>query len=160
MSPCRFIFSTLLAGVLIWPALAQNPPVLVPPLRGRAESPLPGHPRQEPCWQVAGVSRGAMQQVRAIRQQARQEIQAVCANSSLSMQQKRVQIREIHQKESQQVDGLISPAQQDAMRACQKERGTGVHVHGGGHGSGPCGEMPSGKQPKPESDKSESDKED
>jgi hypothetical protein len=154
MSPCRFIFSTLLAGVLVWPALAQNPPVPMPPLRGgRVQPPPLNHPRQEPCWQVAGVPKSAMEQVRTVRRQAQQEIQAVCANSSLSVQQKREQIREIHQKEKQQVEGLISLQQQEAMRACQKQRGTGVRAGGGGHGSGPCGEMPAGKEPKPESDK-------
>jgi hypothetical protein len=161
MSPCRFVFSTLLASVLIRPALAQNPPVPAPPLRGAGvQPPLRNHPRQEPCWQVAGVSKSAIEQVRIVRQQARQEIQALCANSSLSVQQRRQQIREIHQKEKQQVEGLISAPQQEAMRACRQQRGTGGHVGGRGHGGGPCGEMPAGKEPKPESDKPESDKED
>lgn len=138
-----------LAGVLCVAALAQAP---VPPVRGGR--PLPRRNRQEPCWQVAGISRSAMQEVRSIRQQARSEVEAVCANSSLSLQQKHQQIREIRQKEKQQVEGLISPAQQQSMRACQQERGTGGHGHGGGggHASGPCGEMPSGKKPQPEPD--------
>lgn len=148
MSTCRLIVATLLGGVLCATVLAQNP---VPPVRGRA--PTPRRNRQEPCWQVAGISRSAMQQVRTIRQQARQEIEAVCANSSLSLQQKREQLREIRQKERQQVEALISPQQEQARRACQQERGVGGHAGGGGgRGAGPCGEMPGGKnvEPQPE----------
>jgi hypothetical protein len=116
---------------------------------GRRPSTAPGKTsttRREPCWQVAGVSKSAMQQRRVIAQQARQEVESVCANSSLSVQQKRERIREIHQRERQQVEALITPQQQAAMRACQEQRGGGHssgggHL-GGGHGAGPCGTMP------------------
>ncbi len=99
---------------------------------------------REPCWQVAGVSKAAMQQRHAIAMQTRQEIESVCANSSISVTQKRERIRQIRQQERQQVDGLISPQQQAAIRACQEQRGGhvgGGHL-GGGHGTGPCGTMP------------------
>jgi len=103
------------------------------------------NPRREPCWQVAGVSKAAMQQRRAIALQARQEIESVCANSSLSPQQKRERIRQIREQERQQVDALITPQQQAAIRECQESRGGGhgggVHP-GGGHGAGPCGTLP------------------
>jgi len=87
-----------------------------------------------------------------ITQQERQQVEAVCANSSLSMQQKRQQIQQIRQRERQEIDGVITPAQQEAMRSCQEERsgghGGGGHL-GGGHG-GPCGEMSVGHKPNPQ----------
>jgi hypothetical protein len=56
---------------------------------------------------------------------------------------------------------LISPAQQQALRACQQERAAAHpgHVGGAPHGggaSGPCGEITSGKggaqQPEPDTE--------
>ncbi len=102
--------------------------------------------RREPCWQVAGVSKAAMEQRHIIGQQTRQEVEAVCANASLSAAQKQERIRAIHQQERQQMDALISPQQREAMHACQQQRGGGVHLGGGhvggGHGAGPCGTLP------------------
>ena len=141
MSTCRLMFSTVLAAALGATAMGQTP---MPPVRGGAPGTVPARrPRQEPCWQVAGVSKSAMEQERVMHRQAKQEVEAVCANSSLSLQQKREQIREIHMREKQQSEGLISPAQREAMRSCQAERGHGGGhaVGGGGHGGGPCGEM-------------------
>lgn len=101
--------------------------------------------RPEPCWQVAGVTKSALQERRAIAQQARQEIAKVCANSSLSPGQKRHEIQQIHQRERQQIEAVITPAQQEAMRSCQQQRNPGHSGGGhvaGGHGSGPCGQVP------------------
>ena len=87
-----------------------------------------------------------MEQRRVIGQQTRQEVEAVCANASLSAAQKQERIRAIHQQERQQMDALISPQQREAMHACQQQRGGGVHLGGGhvggGHGAGPCGTLP------------------
>lgn len=149
MSRWRFVSWIAAAGLLCGTALAQVP---MPPVRGGGTGTR--RPRQEPCWQVAGISKGAMEQERVVRQQARQEVEAVCANSSLTLQQKRQQIREIREKEKQQIDTIVSPQQREALRACREERGQGGHGHGmgGGHGSGPCGEMetPTPKNPVPE----------
>jgi len=85
-----------------------------------------------------------MEQRHLIGQQTRQEVEAVCANASLPAAQKQERIRAIHQEERQRMDALISPAQREAMRTCQQQRG-GVHVgggHVGGHGAGPCGTLP------------------
>lgn len=101
-----------------------------------------GTNRREPCWEVAGISKSAMEQRRAISMQSRQEVEAVCADAALSPAQKQTRIREIHQQERQQIDGLISPAQREAMHACQQERGGGMgggNLVGGGGGEGPCG---------------------
>jgi hypothetical protein len=85
-----------------------------------------------------------MEQRRVIGQQTRQEVEAVCANASLSAAQKQERIRAIHQQERQQMDALISPQQREAMHACQQQRGGGVHLGGGhiGGGRGPCGTLP------------------
>lgn len=102
--------------------------------------------RREPCWEVAGISKSAMQQRHVLAQQTRQEVEAVCANTSLTPAQKQQRIREIHQQERQQMQGLITPQQEEALRACRQERGGGTHVGGGhigGHGLGPCGTLPS-----------------
>jgi hypothetical protein len=151
MSWHKCVFPVLLAGIVLSSALAQNPvplPPLPAPGGGTTHPPRKGptttHPRREPCWEVAGISKAAMQQRQTLARQARQEIESVCANGSLSLQQKRERIREIHQREKQQADALVTPQQQEALRACQQSRGGGHgggHM-GGGHGGGPCGEMP------------------
>jgi len=142
MSSNGTVFSTALAMVILSVALVKGVIAQVPIRTGPSAPAANGRkPRQEPCWQVAGISKSAMQQRRAVTQQARREVEAVCANSSLSAQQRREQIQQIHERERQQAEALISPAQQDAMRSCQQGRNPG---HGGGHvggHEGPCGEM-------------------
>jgi hypothetical protein len=150
----RYALPALLAGIAFSTALAQTPPLrtpagvpigTVPGSRPTARGTNPTN-RPEPCWQVAGVSKAAMEQRRVIGQQTRQEVEGVCANASLSPAQKQERIRMIHQQERQQMEALISPQQREAMHACQQQRGGGVHVGGGhvggGHGSGPCGTLP------------------
>jgi hypothetical protein len=108
--------------------------------------------RQEPCWQEAGVSKAAMEQRRSIEQSVRGQIASVCANSSLTLQQRQQQIRQIREQARQQMEALISPQQQEAIKSCQASRGHGgggVHVGGGHGGMGPCGEMPSAKPSTP-----------
>jgi hypothetical protein len=77
--------------------------------------------------------------------ETRQEVEAVCANASLSAIQKQQRIREIHQQERLHMEALISPVQRDAMHACQQQRGGGTHGGGGnligGHVAGPCGTL-------------------
>jgi hypothetical protein len=151
MSRGKTVLSALLGGIVLSAALVESVAAQVP-IRTRppvATKPTP-KPRLEPCWEVTGVAKSAIEQRRTITQQARQEVEAVCANSSLSIRQKRQQIQQIHQRERQEIDAIISPAQREAMRACQEQRahGGGGHV-GGGHGGGPCGEIPVGQKPNP-----------
>ena len=119
-------------------------PTMHPPIAGRRARTTP---KQEPCWQEAGIAKGAMQQRRSIEQSTRSEVESVCANNALTPQQRREQIRAIRERSRQQIDALISPQQREALRACQQSRGKG-HVGGGGgfhggggHGEGPCGEL-------------------
>ncbi len=123
----------------------DTPPLGVPsPSGGAGGVKVPGRPgtrsttnRREPCWEVAGISKATMEQRRALSLRSRQEVEGMCADAALSEAQKLARIREIHQQERQQIDGLISPAQREAMHACQQERGGGMG--GGGGGEGPCG---------------------
>ncbi|HXW91315.1 MAG TPA: hypothetical protein VEK33_12275 [Terriglobales bacterium] len=99
------------------------------------------HSKQEPCWQVAGISKSAIDRRRQIAQETRQQIEAVCANSALSPTQKRDEIHQIRERERQEMESLITPSQQEALRACQEQRGHGAAHHGAGHSGGPCGEL-------------------
>jgi hypothetical protein len=115
-------------------------------------TPNSGTTRREPCWQVAGISKSAMEQRRTLSMQTRQEVESVCADAALSAAQKQTRIHQIHEQERQQIDGLISPAQREAMHACQQQRGGGVGGGGGhlGGGGGPCGVRSAiGKRPMP-----------
>ena len=175
MSWNRYVLALLVAGIAFSMALAQTPSTQppsrtkeasrtasgTPPLRvpgtstgtgtGIPGSTIPGTRttsrtnRREPCWQVAGVPKSAMEQRRTISMQTRQEVEGVCANASLSAAQRQQRIREIHQQERLQMDALISPAQREAMHVCQQERGGEMHGGGGnligGHGAGPCGSL-------------------
>jgi len=106
-----------------------------------------GRHRQPPCWQQAGITKDVMQQRRSLEQAAHSQIASICADSSLSAQQKREKIREIHQQTMQQVQARMTLQQQEALKSCQAQRhggqGGAPHPHEGG-GMGPCGETPSG----------------
>lgn len=109
------------------------------------------HP--EPCWEEAGIPKSVIEQHRQIERNTRAEIQFVCNDSSLTPEQKREKIRQLHQQAHQQMQGLITPQQREAMKACQQQRaaahppnsGLGKHVGG----RGPCGEMASNGNPPP-----------
>ena len=72
-------------------------------------------PRQEPCWQVAGISKAAMEKHKSLEQSAHSQVQAVCADPSLTPQQKREKIREIHEQTHQQAESLFTPQQHQAL---------------------------------------------
>jgi len=110
--------------------------------------------REQPCWQQVGIPRSAIERRRQIEQNTRSQVHAVCNDSSLSPQEKREKIRQLREQAHQEVEAVISPQQQQELKACQEERaaarGEGGRGHSGGGmhrggGSGPCGEMPSGK---------------
>lgn len=103
-----------------------------------------GSRHQEPCWKVAGVSPSAIQQRRSIEQNVRSQIAAVCSDSSLTSQQRHAKIHEIHAQAQQQLQGLITPEQQEALKSCRASRGEGKEAtHPPAAASGPCGETPS-----------------
>jgi hypothetical protein len=125
------------------------------PAQTTAPAPAPGAGKrigQEPCWQEAGVPRSAVAQRRGIERATKTQVATVCADSALTPQQKRAKIREIRQRARQQVEALVSPEQQEAIRSCEESRGGMRHAGGGmrhagggmprAKGTGPCGEMP------------------
>ena len=148
-------------------AAAQNPPIRVQPLP-RHSGTIARVPQvhQPPCWEVAGISRSAMEQRHAIEQRTRSGVEAVCADSSLSPQQRQQKIRQIHEQGKHELDALVSPQQMVALKSCQMSRNHREGHPGGGHraardGHGPCGEMPyrSGPNP-PQGGKPEAEPED
>ena len=151
---CMFL---TIASAAVWQyASAQSPPVHVSPLSpGRPVSvPHPQQPHEPPCWQVAGISKSAMEQRQAIQRRTRSEVEAACADPSLSQQQRQQKIREIHEQAKQELDALVSPQQMEALKSCQQARNHGGSHPGVGHpsaggGHGPCGEMPSTPAPNP-----------
>ena len=156
----KCVFSLSLAVVVAVAVLTVQASPQTTPVRIQQPIPVhpgPGaagaHPRQEPCWQVAGISKSAMAERRAIQQRTRSEVEAVCAESSLTPQQRQQRIRQIHEQAKQQLDALVSPAQMQELKSCQMSRNHGGG-HGGGHpgiggGHGPCGELPAKGGPKP-----------
>ena len=118
---------------------------------GRTANPN-NHPHQEPCWQVAGISKSAMERRRAIAQSTRSQVESVCADSALTISQKQQKIRQIREQAKQEEESLVSPTQMQALHACQEQRGHGggggSHMGGGhGGGTGPCGELPGNSAP-------------
>lgn len=142
------VLALMLAGLSLL-ASAPRARAQTAPVRGQV--PVPGRPsatpRQEPCWQVAGISKTAMEQRHSIEQSVHSQVEAVCADSSLTQQQRQQKIRQIHEQAKQQMDALVTPQQMQELRSCQQARNHGGGAHlGGGHaaggGHGPCGEMP------------------
>lgn len=132
-------------ALLAAPALAQT----VRPVQGAPVARGP-HSHQEPCWQVAGISKSAMEQRRTIAQSTHSQVESVCADTSLTISQKHERIRQIREQARQQEEALVTPSQLQALHGCQAERNhnNGVHA-GGGHGgnSGPCGDLPANSAP-------------
>ena len=83
--------------------------------------PAPGR-RHQACWMQAGISRSAMQQRREIAESARSQMESVCSDSGLTLQQKRRQIRQIHEQAKTQLSGVITPEQQQAFESCRMTR--------------------------------------
>lgn len=147
VAACSLLASTLSQPVIV----AQT----TPPTRSGQGVSSPGvpkspHPHQEPCWQVAGISKSVIEQRRAITRTTHSQVESVCVDSSLTQQQKREKIRQIHEQARQQEQALASPQQMESLRECQAQRNAGhpsVGVHHGGSGSGPCGELPTNSVP-------------
>ena len=92
-----------------------------------------------PCAKQIGISPAAMQQRRAIMEAAKTKVQGICQDGSLSPQQKKEQIHQIHQEAVQQAEGLIPAAQLEALKKCQHEQAASSGTHPA-HTTGPCGE--------------------
>ena len=130
-----------------WPAHSQTaaPKPPAPPLRTAGST-----PRQQPCWQQVGISKSLIEQRRSIEQSTRAQVESVCADSSLTPQQKHQRIKELRQQARQQIDAIITPQQQEELKACNAQRATNrpsPPPHHGTGGLGPCGEMSANPTP-------------
>ena len=95
-----------------------------------------------------------MEQRNAIQRKTRSEVEAVCAETGLTPQQRQQKIRQIHEQAKQGMDALVSPQQMESLKSCQMSRNhggahTGVPHPSAGGGHGPCGEMPTRSGPTP-----------
>jgi hypothetical protein len=100
------------------------------------------------CWKQVGISPAVMQQRKAIMEAAKSKLQDVCKDDSLTAQQKKEQIHQIHQEAMQQAEALIPAAQMEALKKCQATNSTGAHP---ARTTGPCGEpLEPADEPAPE----------
>lgn len=77
---------------------------------------------EPPCFKQAGVSDETWQKIMDVHKSTHQQVVGICENTSLKPQQKREQIRDARQQAEQQVHGLLTPQQQDAVKQCRQER--------------------------------------
>ncbi|HEV2396833.1 MAG TPA: hypothetical protein VGS27_07830 [Candidatus Sulfotelmatobacter sp.] len=127
---------------------AQDTSASTPPMR-------PGHRGMQSCLEQAGLDRSAIEKLRSIQQDARSQVQNVCANTSLTPQQKRQQVHEIHQQAHQKIEGIITPEEQKTLNACRQQHGDhhpGNFEGVGGGCGGPRGAntSPNAKQTSPQ----------
>ena len=104
---------------------------------------VPAQPQQPPCYEVAGVSKAAIQERQNVVRSANARVEAVCANASLTSQQRAQEIRLIRQEQRAQMNAIITPQQQEAINACNKARHPNpvASVPHPGPARGPCGEL-------------------
>jgi hypothetical protein len=111
-------------------------------------------PQPEPCWKVAGISPEVIARRRGIEQETQARVRQVCADPSLSDQQKRQEIRRLRQAASQESLSLTTPEQRAAVKQCNEERAAQhaqphpvahlprpVMPNPRPHPTGPCGEI-------------------
>jgi hypothetical protein len=94
---------------------------------------------QEPCFEVAGIQKSAMEQVWSLERETHSQIESVCSNSSLSPQEKHEQVHQLREQTHQKIESLITPEQDKALESCRQERGMehqGMRGEGGGCGEG------------------------
>jgi Spy/CpxP family protein refolding chaperone len=146
MRKCKGSLLAALMVILLTPALLLAQDQQSAPPQSAAPGPQAGQRGGEPpCFKQAGVSDDTWQKIRDIHKTSHQQVVSTCENSSLSAQQKREQVRQAFQQTEQQVHGLLTPQQQDALKQCRQERRgdrkgmgggmRGMHRRGGGD---PC----------------------
>jgi len=114
-------------------------------LPGKTVHPSPT-PKQIPCYEVAGVSKAALDERRIVTQNANAQVEAVCANVALTPQQRAEEIRQIRQQQRTQLNSIITPQQQEAIKECNQARNpsrgaAASHHPAPGPARGPCGEL-------------------
>lgn len=109
------------------------------PPSGSSPSSPAARTRQEPCWQQAGIAQSVFEQHQAVERDAHSQISTVCADTSLTPQQKMQRVKEIRHEAQQKTNELITADQQKTVAACRQQR-SGNHSGAGMHeGGNPCG---------------------
>lgn len=106
--------------------------------------------RTAPCWQQAGIPQSVLQQRRTIEENTRAQVESVCADTSLTQQQKHAKVQEVRAQAHQQIEATMNEQQRQAMQSCRQQRGEAeTHAQGQAHrtGGGPCGETGSSGEP-------------
>lgn len=155
-TPFRFMAGGLLLMLAAFASLPAQKATSAPSQPTSPSTNTTGNPssgggmrgRREPCWQQAGIARDTIEKRRSIEQSAHSQVEAVCSDSSLTQQQKHQKIREIHAQTQQQLQGLITPQQEETLKSCQAAR-SGGNVPHPGSGKGPCGEALPAPSPTP-----------
>ena len=135
-------FVILCAGLFAVVCAGDQQPASAPtaaPHSGTTGAKGPASQKVEPCWEQAGISKSIMQQRRSIQESTRSRVREVCSEPSLSEQQKREKIREIHRAAQEKVNAMISPAERQQLEACQRGHHIGApHAGGRPPGGDPC----------------------
>jgi hypothetical protein len=145
MNNPRTRFSLALFGIALASASVMGQQSKPAPSGTTAPSGTPA-PRHIACWKQTGISPAVMQQRKAIMEGAKSKIQGICGDDSLTAQQKKEQIHQIHQEAVQQAEGLIPAAQMEALKKCQAPYRTGSHH---ARATTPCGEPLEPEEPAP-----------
>jgi len=98
-------------------APAQNPPAQPQPAPAQppAAQPTEGAPLHQ-----LNLSDDQKKQVHNIRKQAEEQVQAIRKDSSLTEQQKTIQIRQVRRNQIQQIDEVLTPEQREQYDAWRK----------------------------------------
>jgi hypothetical protein len=123
-----------LAWLVLLPGVSLSQPVQAPPTVGAAKT------GESACFQKAGVPDSVWQQVQAIRQNAHQQVAAICQNTSLTPDQQRQQIKQMHALAKRQIDALLTPQQLAGIKSCRAER-RAEHTGGAKGGGGGRGDV-------------------
>lgn len=139
----------LVAGGVLTVAGQNSPAGPTGPTRPNSaanNSTTTGSSRQQPCWEQVGVSQAVAHQRRQILLNTESQVGAVCTNQSLTPQQRQEQIHQLREDGKQQMEALITPQQEQDIKACQQERGM-KNTGGERHNQDPCSQTTSRQTP-------------
>lgn len=139
------ILSTLLAATA---APAQNPDgnAPPPPSAGGPEMHEGHQQHKDEMAKALGLTDAQKDQLKQVHQDQKAKLDALRADTSLTRDQKRAQLRTIRQESHQKMNSILTPEQQEKMKKFHAEHkgkmgGRRSHRHGpspdGGQGSGP-----------------------
>ncbi len=122
----------VMMGLLLVPALGAAQQAGGPGNRMRRERP------------DLGLSPQQQQEMHRIHRQARERIQAIRQNTSLTPQQQRARIRQVRAKARHKAQSILTPEQQQKLREFRQER---RGSRGGPGANGPQGGPPASQGP-------------